>query len=83
MESLYWCAVAFLVGLGTDLIWSRWLIAISEKRAFHAANWSVLIYLCSFIATYLIIKQELTPIICYLVGGYIGTYVGVSLGKPK
>jgi hypothetical protein len=75
--------LAFLVGLATDWIWSKWLIAIHEKRELSAANWSVLIYFCSFLGTFLVLKQAALPIILYVVGGWIGTYLAVKFSKDK
>lgn len=72
---------AFLLGLATDWIWTKWMQNVSAKQAVWAANWSVLVYIVGLMYTMLIIQQAWIPIVAYLVGGWIGTYFAVKMSK--
>ena len=75
--------LGFLAGIGTDFIWAKYVKCIANHHAFAAANWSIAIHLCSLVATVLLIDKAYMAIIAYLIGGYIGTYFAVRLGKIK
>lgn len=82
----YWALSALLsLGLGFfgDLFWARWSAAVAEKRAFAAANWSGLIYICGLFYFLLIVDQQFIQVACYFFGSYLGTYLGVCWQKPE
>jgi hypothetical protein len=73
--------VSALTGILTDWVWTRCLVSVQKKNAFWAANWSVGIYLCGVLSTLMIAEKNIPAIIAYIVGGYIGTYLGVKYHK--
>lgn len=72
------CIIAFFLGLATDWIWTRWMQNVAVRNRIFAANWSVLVYVMSFLFTLLVVEQAWVPIGLYLVGGWIGTYLAVG-----
>lgn len=72
--------IAFFIGLLTDLVWTRCIKSVAEKNAFWSANWSIAIYACGIFSTTLIVEKDIYGIIAYLVGGYLGTFIGVKYG---
>ena len=74
---------AFLMGLITDWVWTKYFKTVAQHRALAAANWSLGIYLCSLFATTLLIDKQYDGIIAYMVGGWIGTFFAVKHGEPK
>jgi hypothetical protein len=75
--------IAFIVGLITDWVWTKYFRSVAEHKAFVAANWSIAIYLCGVFATYLLVDKEYFAMAAYLFGGYIGTYFAIKHGEPK
>jgi hypothetical protein len=73
--------ISFIIGLVTDITWTKYTTHISKGNKFYAANWSLAIYLCGVYATYLLIDKEYVSMIAYMIGGYIGTYYAVSNNK--
>lgn len=73
--------IGFVVGFLTDLAWTCWMKAIAAHRPIVSANWSIIVYIFSFIATWLVVEKNFVAIIMYLIGGYIGTILGVYLSK--
>jgi hypothetical protein len=63
-----------------DVCWARYIAKVGEGRALPAANWSALIMLCGAFATisYLHDRRLLAAAI---VGGWLGTFTSVRLGK--
>lgn len=74
---------AFIIGIATDWLWTKYVYSISQKNAFWAANWSLAIHLCSLFATYLLIDKEYIAVIFYLIGGYAGTYLAILYSGVK
>lgn len=72
------CVGAFILGLATDWIWTKWMQNVSLGNRVYAANWSVLVYIVGMMYTMLIIGNAWVPIIFYLIGGWIGTYFAVK-----
>lgn len=72
--------IGFIIGLLTDWIWTRCIKNVSAHNPFWAANWSVGIYMCGIVSTMLIVEKDIGGILAYLVGGYVGTYLGVKYG---
>lgn len=71
--------VSFIIGLLTDIVWTKCVRAIGENNPFWAANWSLFSHMIGIIATLIIVEKDLIGIIFYVIGGYIGTYLTVWL----
>ena len=69
--------VAFLCGFIYDFVWTICISAITQHRPTRAANFSVLIYLCSLVSTILIIEQQIPSVIAFVIGSWLGTYLTV------
>jgi len=69
--------IAFIIGYLTDFVWSMWAISTHKKRAVASANFSVLIYIFGMFYTLFIIEKSLIPILGYIMGGWIGTFLTV------
>jgi hypothetical protein len=72
------CLFAFLLGITTDWVWTRWMQNITAKNPIYAANWSTAVYTVSLLYTMLIIDKQYIPIIFYLIGGWFGAYWAVK-----
>ena len=68
---------AFLCGFALDTVWAKCVSDVQAKRPVHAANMSVLIYLCTLVSTVLVVQQCILACLAYAIGGWIGTYVAV------
>lgn len=67
--------ICLVLGLISDYVYACYMIAVTQRRPFAAANWS-LIFTVLWLALALSIVVKSTPLIsAYLVGGYIGTYL--------
>lgn len=75
--------IAFIVGLATDLFWTKCVHNVAEKNALWAANWSIMIHVCGLFATYLLIDKDYIAIVAYIVGGYLGTFLTVKYGSKR
>jgi DNA-directed RNA polymerase subunit N (RpoN/RPB10) len=73
--------LAFSCGFMLSLVWARCISSITEKRAFTAANFGVLLYLCSAASTVLIVEKQFIPILAYVIGDWVGTYIAVRKGR--
>ena len=73
--------IACLVGFFTDMVWAVWANSVGEKRPIKAANFSVLIYLFGMCYTLFIIDKNLIPILGYVVGGWLGTFLTIRYNK--
>lgn len=75
---MVWFLVAFISGFILDYLWVQCVDAVATKCPLRAANLSILIYVCTFVPTVLIIDKNVMAVIAYVVGGWIGTYISVS-----
>lgn len=78
MAEILMLFAAFFVGLLTDWVWTKCIKCVQDHQAIWAANWSAGIYLCGVFSTLIIIEKNPWMILAYIIGGYIGTYVGVK-----
>jgi hypothetical protein len=69
--------LAFICGFAQDIVWANCVADVQAKRPVHAANMSVLIYLCILVSTVLVVQQCILACFAFAVGGWIGTYVAV------
>ena len=74
---MLWFFVAFVSGFILDYLWVQCVDAVAGKHPLKAANLSVLIYICTFVPTVLIIDKNIMAVVAYVVGGWIGTYLSV------
>jgi len=70
--------LAGLIGFTSDWVWAMWSKTIADGRAFAAANYSFLIYICGFFYTMMIIGAENLLVVAYLIASYFGTYFAVK-----
>ena len=75
--------VAFLVGFITDVVWAVWAHSVNDKKPIKAANFSVLIYIFGMCYTLLIIDKNLMPILGYMLGGWLGTFLTIKYHKNE
>ena len=73
--------LSFIAGFMLDVVWALCVHAISKRRPIMAANMSVLIYLFALVSTIMIVDKNITAIVAYAIGGWIGTYVTVVVEK--
>jgi hypothetical protein len=71
---------AFIVGLLSDYFWARSIRAVQSRQPFGAANWSTLLCLCGILSTELVIERQVAALIGFILGGYVGIYLGVLKG---
>jgi len=77
----YWPYVVVFLGMFfTDIIYTYYLGAVQDKRAFAASNWAVVVYLTTtlLVISYTIDHWLLIPAI---LGAWLGTYIGIKLKK--
>lgn len=75
---MVWFFVALASGFILDYLWVQCVDAVAVKQPLKAANLSILIYVCTFVPTVLIIEKNIMAVAAYVVGGWIGTYISVS-----
>ena len=64
--------LAFLCGFALDIVWAKCVSDVQSKRPIHAANMSVLVYLCTAISTMLVVGQCIAACVAYAIGGWVG-----------
>jgi hypothetical protein len=70
----YLIALVFMVFL--DFGWAKYIKNISDLRPFHAAVWSVIIYVIGASVVLLVVEDSFI-IVPASIGTFIGTYMGV------
>jgi hypothetical protein len=79
METMGLCLLFFVIGLAEDFIVSLYYRAISKKQAFRSAVISFVHTLVAIFVVASIIKGDsLLLLVCYAMGGFVGTYLGVK-----
>lgn len=63
-----------------DLVWATCVAAVATKRSVTAANMSVLLYICTFLSTILIVDKNIPACVAYAIGSWLGTYFIVKRG---
>jgi hypothetical protein len=69
--------LAFICGVALDIVWAKTVSSVARKRAFTAANLSVLLYLFTVVATVLIVEECFVACFAYALGNWCGTYITV------
>ncbi len=80
---MWLCVWAFILAFIVDAIWIWYYRAISDNKPFVAANFSILIVICSLFGSWLLIDKEYAALVTYIIGGYIGTYLAVRYGNKN
>jgi hypothetical protein len=70
--------LAFLCGIGMDVVWTYCVHSIQAHRPIIAANMSVLIFVFTLVSTVLVIEKCIPAIVAYALGNWIGTYITVK-----
>jgi uncharacterized protein YebE (UPF0316 family) len=70
--------LAFLCGVGMDVVWTYCVHSIQNHRPIMAANMSVLIFAFALVSTVIVIEKCIPAIIAYALGNWIGTYITVK-----
>jgi len=76
------CLMA-VIGIANDFIYARYTLAIAERRALTAANWSLLFTVFWFTLTLSVVEKSLPHILAYLIGGFAGTYFGTKISSER
>ncbi len=69
--------LSFIVGFISDFIWAKAIRSVNGRYPFYAANWSTLLYGCGLLSTELVVERKFAAIAAFIVGGYLGTLLGV------
>ncbi len=70
------CVLAALAGFFADFVYAKYMQAVADRRPLAACNWS-LVYTCiALLLIAALIGQSIWHILCYLAGGYYGTWHG-------
>jgi len=64
-----------------DWLWVQCVKSVNQKAPLRAANLSVLIYLCTFVPTILLIESQFPAVVAYVAGGWLGTYASIRGGN--
>lgn len=79
MIVLYWL-VAFLFAVGVDYAYSRWFIAVAERRRAPACLFSALVTVLGFLSV-LVCLDTWSAIVPAALGHALGTWIAVGKGK--
>jgi hypothetical protein len=71
---------AFLCSTASNWLCTKYIAAVSEKRRWAAANWTILQYLCGFVTIYIIVEKNCLAMAAIVLGGWFGTFI--SIRKP-
>jgi hypothetical protein len=72
-------ALAFVAMIGVDIAWAKYVLAASDRRAFHAATWSASIVCGGALVTLLYVSSPWNLVPAAL-GAFAGTYWTVRRG---
>jgi hypothetical protein len=75
--------LAFVAGVFLDYFWALCVDSVHKRRPIFAANLAVMFYMCTLFSTILIVDKQITPIIAYGVGNWVGTYLAVKRTKNE
>lgn len=77
MEVLLAAAV-FAAGFAIDFADSRNTLAVSQHRRYHAANWSVLMYVLGLFSIYSVVEVDLWLAVPTAAGFWTGSWAAVG-----
>lgn len=80
MNSVSQHIVVFLAAVAVDAVWTLYIMACAEKKAFLASVWGGLIFVISASLTLQYIANHWFMLTAGL-GGMVGTYIVVKLKK--
>lgn len=73
---------ALVCGFVYDYIWAKCVDAVQHRRAVYAANLGIIIYICTLMATVMVVEKCLWAVILYGIGNWLGVYLAVR-GKKQ
>ncbi len=82
MKQLLILTAAFVCGFVYDFVWTKCVDAVQYKRAAHAANLGIIIYVCTLMATVMVVEKCLWAVVLYGIGNWLGVYLAVK-GKKE
>ena len=81
MSQLAVFVVAFLAGAALDFVWTRCVESVQKRHALLAANLAVVLYVCTFFSTILIVEKCVPAVIAYGLGNWVGTFWAVKRSR--
>ncbi|MGA2059105.1 MAG: hypothetical protein ABSG67_01390 [Thermoguttaceae bacterium] len=70
--------LAFVCGVGMDIVWTCCVHSIQARKPIMAANMSVLIFGFALVSTVIVVEKCTLAIVAYAIGNWIGTYITVK-----
>lgn len=82
MNTEYWIKFFVVMGLMAlvDLCWTKYTLAVTNKRALLSGAWSVGIMLCGAFVT-VSYMQDRSYLVAAVIGAFAGTYFAVKHSK--
>jgi len=74
---LFVLLASFICGFVYDFVWTKCVDAVQNKQAMYAANLGVVIYVCTLMATVMVVEKCLWAVILYGIGNWLGVYLAV------
>jgi len=75
--------IAFALGFAGDFIWAKSSENVARGNPLQAATWLLMFNICSFTCVYFIAERHFIPVLFYLTGAWIGTFIAVRFQKGK
>ena len=69
---------AFVCGFVYDFVWARTVQCVQNKRAALAANLGVILYVCTLMATVMVVEKCMWAVIVYGLGNWLGVYLAIK-----
>lgn len=77
-----WWLLAFIFAVGIDFVYSRWILAVTERRRTPACIYSSCVTVLGFLSV-LVCLDHYSAIIPAALGHALGTWIAVGGGKEK
>lgn len=74
-QAIVWAAA---LGFGTDFVWAEMTIAVANHEPGMAAIWSALLSVCGVCTTRMVVKEDWTSVVVFIVCGALGMWWSVS-----
>jgi hypothetical protein len=68
---------AFACGFVYDYVWARTVQCVQLKKAVLAANLGIVLYICTLMATVMVVEKCLWAVVLYGIGNWLGVYLAV------
>lgn len=73
---------SFACGFVYDFVWAKCVTSVQQKRAVLAANLGIILYVCTLMATVMVVEKCLWAVVLYGIGNWLGVYLAVK-GKKE